>query len=132
MRLWVRSLALLCGLRIRRCRELWCRLQTWLGSCIAVALAKAGGYSSDWIPSLGTSICCESGPRNGKKTKNKQTKKPREALQVLIQHFTSLHISISPFLNLSHTSVSPMPSNTCTQNASFWVRNPSATYAGWP
>ena len=25
-------------LRIRRCRELWCRVQTWLGSCIAVAL----------------------------------------------------------------------------------------------
>ena len=24
---------------IRRCRELWCRLQTWLGSSIAVALA---------------------------------------------------------------------------------------------
>ena len=24
---------------IRRCRELWCRLQTRLGSCVAVALA---------------------------------------------------------------------------------------------
>ena len=22
----------------------------WLGSCIAVALAQAGGYSSDWTP----------------------------------------------------------------------------------
>jgi len=31
MRLQVQSLALLSGLRIRRCRELWCRLQTWLG-----------------------------------------------------------------------------------------------------
>ena len=30
-RLWVQSLALLSGLRIQRCYELWCRLQTWLG-----------------------------------------------------------------------------------------------------
>ena len=29
------------------CRELWCRLQMWLGSLFAVALAQAGGYSSD-------------------------------------------------------------------------------------
>ena len=31
------------GLRIQRCRELWCRLQMRLRSCVAVALAKAGG-----------------------------------------------------------------------------------------
>ena len=35
---------------------LWCRSQTWLGSCLSVALVQAGGYSSDWTPSLGTSI----------------------------------------------------------------------------
>ena len=39
MRLRVRSLASLSGLRIRRCRELWCGLQTQLGSRIAVDLA---------------------------------------------------------------------------------------------
>ena len=39
MRLQVRSLALLSGLRIQRCRELWCRSQMWLGSHVAVALA---------------------------------------------------------------------------------------------
>ena len=38
MRLRVRSLALLHGLRIWRCHELWCRSQMWLGSGIAVAL----------------------------------------------------------------------------------------------
>ena len=32
MRMWVPSLDLLSGLRILRCYELWCRLQTWLGS----------------------------------------------------------------------------------------------------
>ena len=34
----VQSLALLSGLRIQRCHELWFRLQTWLGSGIAVAV----------------------------------------------------------------------------------------------
>ena len=38
MKTWVRSLASLSGLRIWRCLELWCRLQTWLGSGVAVAL----------------------------------------------------------------------------------------------
>ena len=38
MRMQVRSLALLSGLRIRRCRELWCRSQMWLGSGVAVAV----------------------------------------------------------------------------------------------
>ena len=39
MRLRVWSLASLSGLRIQPCRELWCRLQTRLGSGVAVALA---------------------------------------------------------------------------------------------
>ena len=38
MRLRVQSQASLSGLRIQCCRELWCRLQTWLGSRVAVAL----------------------------------------------------------------------------------------------
>ena len=37
MRLRVQSLPLLSGLRIRRCHELWYRLQTRLGSGVAVA-----------------------------------------------------------------------------------------------
>ena len=39
MRMLVRSLAPLSGLRIRRCHEPWCRSQMWLGSCVAVAVA---------------------------------------------------------------------------------------------
>ena len=39
MRLQVQSVPLLSGLTIRHYRELWCRLQTWLGSRVAVALA---------------------------------------------------------------------------------------------
>ena len=38
MRLLVRSLASLSGLRIRYCRKLWCRSQMWLRSGIAVAV----------------------------------------------------------------------------------------------
>ena len=37
MTLQVRSLALLSGLRIWRCRDLWYRSQTLLRSCVAVA-----------------------------------------------------------------------------------------------
>ena len=40
MRLQVQSLALLRGLRIRHCCELWYRLQTWPGSCSAVQPQK--------------------------------------------------------------------------------------------
>ena len=71
MRTWIRSLASLSGLRIWRCRELWCGSQTRLGSHVAVAVAvvEAGSCSSDWTASLGTSICrgC------GRKIANKQT-----------------------------------------------------------
>ena len=62
--------------RIWHCRELWCRLQTRLGSHVAVALAQASGYSSDLTPSLRTSICRGSGPRNSNNNnKNKRQKK---------------------------------------------------------
>ena len=40
MRTWVQSLALLSGLRIQHYCELWCRLQTVLGSHIAVAVHR--------------------------------------------------------------------------------------------
>ena len=38
-RVQTRSLALLSGLRIQCCHELWYRLQTWLGSPVAVVVA---------------------------------------------------------------------------------------------
>ena len=51
MRLQVRSLASLRGLRIRRCHEPWCRSQTQLGSGVAVApmrpLAWEPPYAAD-------------------------------------------------------------------------------------
>ena len=47
VRLQVRPLASLNGLRIWRCPKLWCMSQMWLRSGIAVAVAQAGCYSSD-------------------------------------------------------------------------------------
>ena len=38
MKTWVCSLASVSVTRIQRCHELWCRLPTRLGSCIAVAV----------------------------------------------------------------------------------------------
>jgi len=46
----VQSLVSLRGLRIWHCHELWCRSQTRLRSCVAVA----GSCSSDLTPSLGS------------------------------------------------------------------------------
>ena len=42
-----------------------------LGSQVVVAVAEAGGCSSDSTPSLGTSICCRCDPEK-KKTKKKR------------------------------------------------------------
>ena len=67
MRLWIQSLALLGGLRIWRCHELWYRTQMQLGSGIAVSLAQAGSNCSDQTPSLGTSICYGCSPKKKKK-----------------------------------------------------------------
>ena len=65
----VLSPALLSGLRIWHCGELWCRLQTWLRSCVASAVAWAGSYSSNSTPRLVISICHRCGPKKRKKRK---------------------------------------------------------------
>ena len=66
MRLRVRSLALLHGLRIWGCRELWCRSQTRLGSCVAAAVVQAISCSFNSTSSLGTSMCLRCCPKKQK------------------------------------------------------------------
>ena len=80
MRTQVRSLALLSGLNIWCCHELWCRWKTQLGSdmAVAVAVAYTRGYSSNMTPSLRTSICRRYGP---KKTKERKREKERKNMQ---------------------------------------------------
>ena len=74
MRMWIWSLALLRGLRIHRCHELWCRSQTWLRSGIDVAVAYAGSCSSDSTPSLGTSMSWGCSLKKKKKNVKKKEK----------------------------------------------------------
>ena len=76
MRVHVQSLALLGGLRIWHCRDLWCRSQMHFGSGVAMAVVYAGGYSSDLTPSLGVSICRRFSPQ--KQNKKTQTNKKME------------------------------------------------------
>ena len=57
--------------KIWHCCDLWCSSQMLLGSRIAVAMVQAGSYSSNWTPSLETSLCHTYTP---KKRSNKQTK----------------------------------------------------------
>ena len=65
----IHEAASLSGLSIRRCRELWCRPQTWLGSSVAVAVAAC---SSDSTPSPGTSMCRGCSPKKKKKKKKRE------------------------------------------------------------
>ena len=70
MRLRIQSLASLSGLRIWHCCGLLCRLQMRLRSGIAVVVTWAGGYSSNWTPSLGTSCAVGVALKSKKKKKN--------------------------------------------------------------
>ena len=116
MRMRVQTLALLSGLRIWRCHELWCRSQMWLGSAGAVAVASS--CSSDSTLSLGTSICCRLGPKkqkNKKQTNKKQTwktctwkdcikkvkRQPTKREKILISH-TSVKGLVSEYMKNSY------------------------------
>ena len=56
----------------------WCRWQSWLRFCIAVAVAQASNCSSNSAPSLGTSKCHEYSPK--KKKKKRKEKKRKEKI----------------------------------------------------
>ena len=78
MKLQVRSLSLLSGLRIQHCRELWCRLQTRLGPCIAVAVWRRSAAVSPirplaWKPLYAMGVVV-------KKAKKKKKKKGNNAM----------------------------------------------------
>ena len=82
MRLQVRPLALLSRLRIWHCSELWCRLQTQFGSCVAVD----GSCSSNLTPSLGIAICRRCSPKKRpNKTKQNKTKPTKNIILVHLE-----------------------------------------------
>ena len=67
----IRSMTLLSGLRIWRCCELWCRLQTRLGSRVTIAVVQASSFSSNVISSLGTSYAAGVALKRQKQTKKR-------------------------------------------------------------
>jgi len=67
MRVW--SLGSLSGLGIQHCRELWCRSQTWLGSCVAMAVAQASSCSSDSTPGVELPYAMGVAPKRKEKKK---------------------------------------------------------------
>ena len=85
MRLWVRSLALLNGLRIQRCRELWCRSQTQLGSGVAVALARPVATA------LIRPLAWEPPYAAGAAQRNSKKKKKQLCKEVECENIVSLH-----------------------------------------
>ena len=91
MKLKVRSLALLSGLRIWRCHELWCRSPMWLGSsvllwlwCIPAATALIQPLA--WEPPCATSAALK---------KDKKTKKDFRNLTWFLQSI-SIYPSFPP------------------------------------
>ena len=82
---------------VKHCCELWCGSQTLLRSGIAVAVAQAGGYSSNCTPSLGTSICCGCGPKKKKaKVKGYECGAPHYRVVTQLLFFSRKSLS-SPF-----------------------------------
>ena len=73
MRMWVWSLALLSGLRMRHCHELWYRSQTWLRSHIAVTVAEASAValiqSLAWKFPYGASVALKKEKKKKRKRK---------------------------------------------------------------
>ena len=61
------SLASPSGLGIWHCGELWFRSQTLLGCWVAMPVCVASSCSSNWTPSLWTSICYNFCPKKQKK-----------------------------------------------------------------
>ena len=88
MRLQVRSLALLSGLRIRHCRELWCGSQMQLGSRVVVALRCLAIRPLSWEPPYATRAAQE-------KTKKKKENQPQQ-----VSEAWALLLSKTPHLNL--------------------------------
>jgi len=71
MRLRVPSLALLSGLGIRRCRELWCRLQTWLDPALLWLWHRLAATAPirplAWEPPCASGVAQEMAKRKEKK-----------------------------------------------------------------
>ena len=114
MKMRIRSLAPLSGLRIWRCQELWHRSQT----CIRAGIAVASSCSSHSTPSLRTYLCHRCGP----KKKKKERKKCRILCQtqVRISFFTRDQVI---FTHLMHIWKACQLSITRAAEANKWPKS---------
>ena len=87
------------GLRIWHYYKLQHRMQMWLGSGIAVAVAQAGSCISNSVPRLGTSICCRCGPKKEKKKKEFDLKLDLTSIQINLAIFEKLENMVCSVLN---------------------------------
>ena len=87
-------------LRIRYCRELWCRLKMQPGSDVVVAVVYTSSCVSNSMPSLGTSTChgCHPKKTKKKKKKKKKEKKRREKKRKERKGVSGHRISSPPIL----------------------------------
>ena len=92
--------------RIRNCCERWCRLQSCLGFGVAVAVACS--CSSNWTPSLGTSMChgCSLKKKKGKKALRNQHGCPQ---RWPLSDLTNVSSSPSISMHSSHVPCLPTP-----------------------
>ena len=75
---------LLSGLRIQRCHGLWCRSQTQLGSCVAVAVVSAGGFSSDSTPAWELPHATNAALKKQQQQQQKTKKKKRISSNIVV------------------------------------------------
>ena len=75
---------------------------------------RFGGYSSDWIPSLGTSTCRGSGPRNGKKTEKKKKKERKKKQGQLSEDINCRKVIQFTFLPIILLPIHPSTHCSCT------------------
>ena len=117
-------MASLNGLRIWCCHELCCRLQTRLRSGIAMAVAMASNYDSDFTPSLETSICCGCSPKRQKKKRTKKeniTTGPIDIRKKRLFH----KLYVNKFENLDKMLKSPIYQNGQLIKYKMYIKCPT-------
>ena len=69
-------------------------MQTRLRSGIAVAVAVDGSYSSDWSPSLGTSICHRCGHKKTKRQKKRERERAMGGVPTVAKGLRTLLVTM--------------------------------------
>ena len=115
--------------------RVWCSLQMWLRSGVAVAVVQAGSYSSDSAPSLGNSICHVCSPKKTKKKKKKTTQKKQktsetwtllQSLEMVHSYFYWHHLHKNKFLLFWHKLLSNIPSSVSNWPSLVFIPQPQS------